>query len=97
MEGVLLKSESHNESWQERKAEAGPEAARLIATIEGYEDLTVQGRIGELNELFHRLEASNDNRFVAEVISLKQRSLEIDAEQAELERQRTLISAELAA
>ncbi len=97
MEGVLPKSESLNTSWLERKAEAGPEAAKLIASIEGYEALDTQAKIGKLDTLFRELEASNDNRFVAEVISLKQRSLEIDAEQAELERQRALMSAELAA
>lgn len=96
MEGVLLKSESHNESWQERKAEAGPEAARRIASIEGYKDLDLRGRIEKLEELFHTLEANNDNRFVAEIVSLTQARLEREADIAQLEKEAASIQTALA-
>jgi hypothetical protein len=100
MEGAPQYPENNIENisdWRTRKAEAPRIAAKYVESIEGYQNLGVEGKIVKLNELFTQLEASNDNRFIAEVVSLYRESLELEEAGNDIEARQREIRVRLAA
>jgi hypothetical protein len=83
--------------WRKKKIEAPRIAAEYIERIDGYQSLGVEGKIGKLNELFTQLEASNDERFNAEVVSLHRELLELEKTEEENRARQEEIRIRLAA
>ncbi|MCB9814615.1 hypothetical protein H6784_04330 [Candidatus Nomurabacteria bacterium] len=73
MEGApATKTESNVESlvaWRELKSEAPAQAERLMAQIDGFEEMELKDKIAELKQLLSELSDNNDNRFLVEEIA----------------------------